>query len=118
MWSRLENIFQTIGLEYSRQGSYVEGETLPNSFFTFWNYDTPEDGFYDNVSHKTIWIWQIYFYTNDPNLIYSKMDEFIELAKQEGFIVNGKGNDISSGVPDYFGRMVRISYMENYIKEE
>lgn len=114
MWEKLEEIFKELNLSYSRQGSYEENETLPDSFFTYWNYDTPEDGYFDNKANRAIWIWQIYFYTNDGNLIYSKLQEFIALAKQEGFIVDGKGNDIQSNEPGYFGRMVQISFIENY----
>lgn len=114
MWSRLEKVFKALGLEYVRQGSFAKGDTIPSSFFAFWNYDTPEDGYYDNESHRAIWIWQIYFYTTDPNIIYTKLDEFIELAKKEGFIVADKGNDIATEEPNYLGRTVQISFIENY----
>lgn len=114
MWNKLEKIFEEIGLPYSRQGSYAPDDNYPSSFFTFWNYDTPEDGFFDNESHKAIWLWYIYFYTNDAFLLYSKMDEFIALAKRDGFIIEGKGNDIQSDQPNFIGRVVRISYIENY----
>lgn len=118
MWSKLEKIFIAIGLDYTRQGSYESEELLPSSFFTFWNYDTPDDGFFDNKANRRIWVWQIYFYTNNPSLIYSKLEEFIVLAKQEGFIIEGNGSDIPSGAPNYFGRMVRIRFIENYNEEE
>lgn len=114
MWNKLEPIFKELKLPYSRQGSYAPLQKYPKSFFTFWNADTPEGGFYDDESHKAIWLWYVYFYTSDPNLIYSKMDEFIALAKQNGFIVEGRGNDIQSDQPNYFGRVVRIRFIENY----
>lgn len=114
MWEKLEKIFQALGLEYSRQGSYSPDEELPSSFFTFWNYDIPEEGFFDNKASRAIWIWQVYFYTTNPNLIYSKLQEFIDLAKEEGFIVEGRGSDIPTERPDYLGRMVRITFIENY----
>ncbi len=118
MWEKLEEVFKKLNLPYSRQGSYESSEDYPNSFFTFWNFDTPEDGFFDNEANRAIWYWQIYYYSNDPSTIYSKMQEFINLAKQERFIVEGKGNDIPCDRPDYTGRMVRIKYIENYKKGE
>jgi len=118
MWSKLEKVFEKIGLDYDRQGSYSDEDEYPSSFFTFWNYDTPEDGFYDNESNRAIWFWQIYYYTNDPSTLYSKMDEFIALAKQEGFIVEGRSKDIQSDRPDYPGRMTTIKYIEVYEKQE
>lgn len=114
MWSKLESVFKKIGLPYDRQGSYSDESEYPISFFTFWNFDTPEDGFYDNEAKKAIWYWQIYFYTRYPNSLYSKMDEFIRVAKEEGFIVEGRGYDIPSDRPDYPGRMITIKYIENY----
>lgn len=113
MWTKLEEVFEQIQLPYSRQGSFAEGETLPDSFFTFWNTDSPDEGFYDNKSHKNIWFWYVYFYTKNPAIMYSKIDEFITIAKDKGFMVDGKGKDIPSDVPDYLGRYVRVTYIEN-----
>lgn len=113
MWSELEKIFIDIGLDYSRQGSYSDDSEYPPSFFTFWNFDTPDEGFYDNEANRTVWFWQVYYYTNDPSTIYSAMDDFISKAKAAGFIVEGRGNDIPSDRPDYIGRMVTVKWIEN-----
>lgn len=114
MWSKLENVFEQIGLDYSRQGSYSDNSEYPESFFTFWNFDTPEEGFYDNEAKRTVWFWQVYYYTKDPSTLYTRMDEFIRLAKAEGFTVEGRGFDIASDRPDYPGRTIRIKYAEEY----
>lgn len=114
MWSKLEPIFEKLELPYSRQGSYEEDAELPESFFTFWNMDTPEEGFYDNDAHKAVWLWAVYFYTKNPALIYSKLEGFIKLAKKAGFIAEGRGRDIASGIPDYNGRYVVVKYVEDY----
>ena len=118
MWSKLEEVFKKTGLDYSRQGSYSEDAEYPSSFFTFWNYDLPEDGFFDNEAHRAIWYWQIYYYTNNPATLYSKVDEFVKLAKEAGFIVEDRGRDIPSDRPDYPGRMITIKYIEDYSKQE
>ena len=118
MWSRLEDVFEKVGLPYYRQGSFSsEGEYDP-SFFTFWNPDTQNSAFYDNESNKSIWYWNIYYYTNDPATLYSKMDEFVKVAKEAGFIVDGRGRDIQSDRPDYPGRTISIIYIEDYKKQE
>lgn len=114
MWEKLEEVFEQLELPYSRQGSYEEDSELPESFFTFWNMDTPEGGYYDNEAHKAIWLWGIYFYTKDPSLIYSKLDEFIRISKDKGFIIEGRGRDIASGTPDFFGRYVVVKYIQDY----
>lgn len=114
MWSKLEEVFKDMGYPYSRQGSYQEGETIPDSLFTFWNADTPEDGFYDNKADRTVWMWYVYFYTKDPNLLYSIFDEFYAKAKAKGFIPDGKAKDIPSDVPDYLGRYMVIRYVDKH----
>ena len=111
MWAELEKVFISTGLDYSRQGSYADAADYPPSFFTFWNYET-EDGYYDNETHKTVWLWQVYYYTSDPSTLYSKMDEFISLAKVAGFIVEGRGHDIGSDRADYVGRMISVKWID------
>lgn len=114
MWSKLEEVFKKTGLEYSRQGSYSDDDEYPESFFTFWNFDTPEDGFFDNKANRAVWFWQVYYYTSKPATLYSKMDEFKALVKEAGFIVQGKAHDVASDRPDYPGRMITVKYIENY----
>lgn len=112
MWSKLEEVFEEIGLDYDRQGSYADGREYPPSFFTFWNHNTADEAFYDNKSNKSIWHWNVYYYTNDPATMYTQMDEFVKIAEQKGFIVEGRGFDVRSDRADYVGRMIRIIYIE------
>lgn len=114
MWSKLEEAFEEVGLEYARQGSYTDESQYPESFFTFWNAGTPEGGFYDDKAHKAVWIWYVYFYTKDASLLYSKLEDLITILKEKGFIIEGKGQDVASGSPDYSGRYIKIKYIENY----
>lgn len=111
MWEKLEKVFEQIGLDYSRQGSYSDGREYPESFFTFWNADTPEQGFYDNKANETVWIWYVYFYTKNPSLLYAKLEELIKLLKENGFIVEGKGRDCPTDNPLYLGRYVVTKYV-------
>lgn len=117
MWSKLEEVFDKVGIPYYRQGSFSEDEELPETFFTFWNADTPNDGFYDNKESKNVWYWYIYLYTTDPDVLYSKFDDLIKVAKEKGFIANGKGKDIPSDTPTHFGRYLILKYIEP-IKED
>lgn len=114
MWDKLEKIFEELGYPYARQGSYAEGEEIPETVFTFWNYATPEGAFYDNGPNEAVWTWYIYLYTKNPALIYDLMNKFVTICKREGFIPDGRAKDIASDVPDYFGRYLIIRYVENY----
>ena len=79
MWSKLEEVFEKIGLPYDRQGSYSDESEYPPSFFTFWNPTTSNDAFYDNVSNKAIWHWNVYYYTSDPATLYSHLSSPVSL---------------------------------------
>lgn len=109
----LFDLFEEIGLPYFRQGSLSDKE-YPNSFFTFWNIDTPFIKFRDNNSKNYVEYIQVGFYTNNANLIYSQMDDFINRAKQKGFILEGKAKDTDADQDNYFGRLVYL----RIIKEE
>lgn len=113
-WEKLEQALIKTGLDYSRQGSYSDVSEYPPSFFTFWNYDTENAGFFDNESNKTVWFWNVYYYTNNPATLYSTMDELIGYAEEEGFIVEGKGYDIPSDRPDFIGRIITLKYVETH----
>lgn len=103
----LLNLLEEIGLPYYRQGS-ISDKDYPPSFFTFWNVETPEDMFYDNEGQRFVEYIQVCFYTNDANIIYSGMDNFVMKAKEKGFVVHGRPNDVGSGRKDYFGRVCYI----------
>ena len=100
-------LFEEIGLPYYRQGSLSDADYDP-SFFTFWNIDTPEGSFYDNEAHRYEEYIQVGFYTNDPELIYSQMDDFITRAKAKGFVIQGRAKDANADKKDYFGRVCYI----------
>lgn len=104
---KLFDLFDEIGLPYFRQGSLSDADYKPE-FFTFWNIDTPNDSFYDNAEHRFIEYVQVGFYTNDANKIYSGMDDFIEKAKQKGFVVQGRAKDANADKDNYFGRVCYI----------
>ena len=100
-------LFDEIGLPYFRQGSMSDADYKP-SFFTFWNIDTPNDSFYDNGERRYIEYVQVCLYTNDADLIYSQMDDFIVRAKKKGFAVQGRAHDTPADKDSYFGRFVLI----------
>lgn len=99
-------LLKEIGLPYYRQGSMSDTD-YPPSFFTYWNIDTPSLKFRDNNEKEYVEIISVCFYTNDPELVYTQMDDFISRAKEAGFIT-GRANDTSADRSDFYGRFVRI----------
>ena len=55
MNEELVNLLSTFGYPVIQQGSMGEDEAYPDSLFTFYNIDTPDDGFYDNNPTRSVW---------------------------------------------------------------
>jgi hypothetical protein len=99
------------------QGSLDTDEAYPDSFFTFWNFETPEGAFYDDDAHRAVWGFWVYFYSTDPKLVEEKTEAARQLLKTSGWIPQGKPHDISVDVPTHTGSFFEIYGIENY-KEE
>lgn len=92
------------------QGS-LSDENYPDSFFTYWNIDTPNDSFYDNAERRYISYVQICWYTNNPKLLYLQLDEdgeFYKKAKQRGFVFVGRAKGANADKKNYSGRVLYI----------
>lgn len=112
MWKLLEEIFEELGIPYFRQGSLQsEGDYPSPSFYTFWNIDERFVADYDNRPHMKIYTWAIYSYTNDPSQMYSLLEAFVLKAIEKGFII-GERTDADSDRPDYYGRYLLVTYIE------
>lgn len=97
------------------QGTLNPESDYPESFFTFWNFDTPETRIYNNKAHAGIWGFWIFFYSNDPETVERESNAVIELLKKENdIILEGKGSDAKSDAPTHTGRMLTCYIIENY----
>lgn len=94
------------------QGSMSKEDEYPDSFFTFWNNQTDDDAFYDNNETRTIWNFDLNFYSNDPALVNGVMLEVKPLLKAVGFIPNGSGYDVLSDEPTHTGRGMNLLFIE------
>lgn len=103
---------EPLGFKIIQQGSLDDNEAYPDSFFTFWNNDSWDDEFYDNIEHETIWNFDLNFYSIDPTLVNTKLLEAKSLLRQNGFIVRGKGYDVASDEPTHTGRGINVLKIE------
>lgn len=94
------------------QGSMSKEDEYPDSFFTFWNNQTDDAGFYDNNETQTIWNFDLNFYSNDPALVNGVLLEAKALLKAVGFIPNGSGYDVLSDEPTHTGRGMNLLFIE------
>lgn len=112
MKQKLIEILETCGFPVSLQGSLSPTAEYPDSFFTFWNFDTPDSMHYDNEAHSAVWGFWVFFYSNDPELVETETEKIRLLLKQNGFIVPGRGEDADSGRDTHTGRMLTVYFME------
>lgn len=99
---------ETFGFPVFQQGSLGDDEQYPSSFFTFWNNETYGDAFYDNEEHNNVWDFDLNFYSSDPELVNTKLNEAIRLLKQHDFIASGEGHDVASDESTHIGRGINI----------
>lgn len=114
MKSELINILESMGFPVYLQGSLNDDEDYPVSFFTFWNFETPEDLHYNNKASRAVWGFWVYFYSEDPSLVDTKLDEAKKKLEEAGWIFEGKGQDVASDEPTHTGRMLTCYKIENY----
>lgn len=116
MKKKLIDILESRGYKAYLQGSFTADEMLPESFWTFWNFDTPAGMHYDNAAHRALWSYWIYFYSVDPETVETEIKETIKLLKDNGITVDGFGQDADSGVQTHTGRMLTV-YIPEYLEE-
>lgn len=118
MKSDLIALLQTLGYPVFLQGTLNANADYPDSFFTFWNFETPEAAYYDNDANRAVWGFWIYFYSIDPLKVETEPEIARKLLKQNGFILDGKANDISVDRPTHTGAFFSVFKFENYNNEE
>lgn len=94
------------------QGSLAGDEVYPDSFFTFWNNESSGSAFFDNKENKTLWDFDLNFYSSDVTRVNDILLKAKKVLKKKGFIVNGKGHDIFSDEPSHTGRGMNLIYIE------
>ena len=110
---KIIDLLKTLGFPVIRQGSLPEGEQYPDSFFTYWNFDTTEERHLDNQATRIVLGYWVYFYSTDIDLTYSELERARKLLKANGFICDERGQDVASDTPSHTGRMITVYLIEN-----
>lgn len=114
MKKKLIELIEALGYPVFLQGSLNDEEEYPETFFTFWNFETPEGGYYDNNATKAIWGFWVYIYSSDAGKVESELEAARKTLKENGWIVTGKGEDVASDTPSHTGRMIEVYFIEQY----
>lgn len=112
MEDNLIEILSQFNYPVIRQGSIAEGDKYPDHFFTFWNNNSPDHAYYDNRDYGTAWMFDVNFYSIDPEKTYSVLSEARKKLKENKWIVPGKGYDVLSDEPSHTGRGMEAHFLE------
>ena len=112
MEDKLIQLLESFGYPVYRQGSISEGESCPETFFTFWNNLSEEGTFYDNESHSEVGDFDVNIYSANPTLIYTTLKEAKQLLKQNNFIIADSGHDVLSDEQTHTGRGMNVLIIE------
>lgn len=110
---KLIDLLSQDGYPVFLQGSLNEKAKYPETFITFYNFDTPKNMFYDNKNKQNIWYFWVYLYSTDPDTVNSKIDFLQERLEDNGFNVQGNSIDVASDEETHTGRMFTCYYVEN-----
>lgn len=115
MKNYLINLMEQVNTNVFLQGSLNSTDDYLDSFMTYWNFETPEDQFYDNDPNRAVWGFWVYVYSNDPKELEFMEKSLIDIFKKDNkTILSGKGQDVASDVDTHTGRMLTVYLNENY----
>ena len=114
MKEQLITLLSGLGYPVFLQGSLNSENDYPDSFFTFWNFDTPETSFYDNNPNRCVWGFWVYFYSTSPQLVEQVPEQARKQLRESGWILEGKATDIKVDKPTHTGAFFTTYKIENY----
>ena len=95
-----------------QQGDLNPLDAYPPAFFTYWNTETDDESFYNDLNHRCVWMFTVYFYSYDKELVNTVLLEARKKLRENGWIVDGKGYDVPSDEKDYTGRAIDVLFIE------
>lgn len=96
---------------YFLQGTF-SGETYPDSFITYIVNSADDREHYDDDATSWTWNVTVIFYSNDPALLTTAPVEIRNALKTAGFIPTGKGYNIFSDDPNFYGWTQEFLYLD------
>lgn len=108
----LINTLSALGYPVILQGSLLPDEPYPDNFFTFWNRSSYGSSYYDDEEKTIIYVYDVNFYSNNPENVYTGLRAGIAALKNAGFIISGDGQSIASDEPTHDGRGCNAMYIK------
>ena len=107
----IETLERETGYPVYLQGSLSDDDAYPESFWTFWNDDTDYESYYDNGSTRTVYYFDLNFYSSDTERVNTIFKEIKPALEAVGFSLDGAGHDVVSDEKTHTGRGESIMYL-------
>lgn len=108
----LISTLESFGYPVKLQGSLLDNQAYPDSFFTFWE-DGSTGSFVDNDEHLSVFNYSVNFYSTDVEKVYSTILQAKKALRDAGFCVSGDGYSVPSDVETHDGRGLSVSFLRN-----
>lgn len=108
----LISTLETFGFPVRLQGSLLPDEDYPDDFFTFWNSGSDDASNYDDTTATILYEYNVFFYSNNPENVYTILRAAIAALKSVGFIISGDGFSVASDEPTHDGRGVNVKFLK------
>lgn len=108
----LIEILSEFNFPVKRQGSLLDDEPYPDNFFTFWNSASDGNGFYDNNESCILYEYDVNFYSNNPESVYTVLREAKQELRNAGFESWGDAHDVASDEQTHDGRGIHVSFLK------
>ena len=112
MKSLLISILEKFGYPVYLQGSIADDEKYPDTFITFFTLSSDDGSHFDNETDSWNWYFQVCTYSVDPEIVEELPMKIMKELKTNGFIPQGKGQDIVSDEPTHTGWLQFYYYIE------
>lgn len=100
-----------LGLKVYQQGT-VPKQEIPQSYITVWNGSSIDNLNADNTTKYVEYDFTVIYYTTDLGSLYTQTEAIISLLKANGYVIDGHGFDIESGVEEYSARCVEVTKID------
>lgn len=111
MKQELIDVLATLGYPVFLDGSINPDTAYPDSFFTFFNYDTDEDMFYSGSPIGEVWRFRVWFVSTDPALVEAVSEQARQALKTAGWTAQDMPRDGAVNVPTHTARFFTVLYL-------
>lgn len=118
MKQKLIEVLRTQGVPVYLQGSLNPDSAYPETFFTFWNFETPRGMFYNNSPKTKVWGFWVNAYSDDPETLEKTINSAAAQLRKCGYVVDGDPIDTESGKESHTGASITVYMIEEETENE